>query len=73
MIQPDEAAVRGFAYITQTMPAVKEFVDEWRTVELERLPQATTSPAVAQGRCQVLQELAKLLNDAPTLAAPPRG
>lgn len=41
--------------------------------ELEQLPNvAQPAVAVAQGRCQVLTELCKLLQDSPELAAKSR-
>jgi len=72
MIQPDERVIAGFLHITQNVPAVKDWLIRCADTELDRLPQTVTSTAIAQGRCQVLQELRKLLEDAPELAAQSR-
>lgn len=40
--------------------------------ELERLPSAGQNVALAQGRCQVLGELYKLVSESPDLAAKSR-
>jgi len=69
MIKPDEDVVRAFAHIAQNVPAAKAFIDEQYRTELERLPVANGSTGIAQGRCQVLQELHRLLNDAPAIVA----
>ena len=69
MIQPDAQVLKGLAHISQNVPAVKDWLVACANVELDRLPQTVTSTAVAQGRCQVLQELKRLLNEAPELAA----
>ncbi len=52
-------------------PAIREFVVAWQRHELSQLPFA--SPAtfgVAQGRCQVLTELVKLVHGTNTPAQP---
>jgi len=72
MIKPDEEVVRAFAHIAQNVPAAKAFIDEQYRTELERLPVANGSTGIAQGRCQVLQELHRLLNDAPEIVADAR-
>jgi len=46
------------------------WLTEWRQRELEQLPfVAPASVAVAQGRCQMLTELYRLVQDAPDVAA----
>ena len=69
MIKPDEEVVRAFAHIAQNVPAAKAYLDEQYHIELKRLPNANGSTGIAQGRCQVLQELHRLLNDAPAIVA----
>lgn len=72
MIQPDEEVIRGFAHVAQNVPVVTKFMADWLKRELARLPQTTNGLGVAQGRCQVLGELDKLLTDAPGHAAESR-
>ena len=46
------------------------WLTEWRQRELEQLPfVAPASVGVAQGRCQTLTELYRLVQDAPDVAA----
>lgn len=46
------------------------WITEWRQRELEQLPYvAPGSVATAQGRCQMLTELHRLVQDAPDVAA----
>jgi hypothetical protein len=45
------------------------WIEAWRAHELEQLPMAVNNAAVAQGRCQVLGELAKFAREAPEHAA----
>lgn len=72
MINPDQKQVEALAYVCQNVPAVQAWLENWRAVELARLPNiSTTTVAVAQGRCQVLGELCKALEDAPSMAANP--
>lgn len=73
MIQPDPQVIRAFAHIAQNVPAVKDFIRAQCKLEVDRLPLATNNQAVAAGRCQVLQEIDKLLQNAPQLAAQSNG
>ncbi len=72
MIKPTEEEVRAFAHIAQNVPAAKAFINKQYHTELERLPVANGSTGIAQGRCQVLQEFSKLLNDSPEIVADAR-
>lgn len=72
MRQPDEQVIRALAHIAQNAPAAKNWIVEQAEYELARLPSVTNNFAVAQGRCQVLGELRKLLIDAPDLVAQQR-
>jgi len=73
MKQPDPQVVRAFAHIAQNVPAAKDFIHEQCKLEVNRLPSVTSNSAVAAGRCQVWQELDKLLQNAPALAAESHG
>lgn len=73
MTRPDPELLRLLANMSGQYPAFVEWLGEWRQRELETLPNvAPQAVAVAQGRCQVLTELLKLLQDSPELAAKPR-
>ena len=69
MRQPDKETVRAFAHIAQNVPRVAKYFEECYQTELERLPVTTNNLGVAQGRCQILGEIHKLLRDAPQSAA----
>ncbi len=69
MIKPDPKIVMTVAAVVRQYPDFLEWLGEWRTHELDQLPNAINNPAVSQGRCQVLGELYKFAKDAPALAA----
>jgi hypothetical protein len=73
MLRPSPQVVRALAVMTRQYPEVLEFVADWRMHELETLPLALQNSAVAQGRCQVLNELYKLVKESPDFAAKPNG
>jgi len=69
MIRPEPIEIHAMAQLSQ--PYI-DFISRWYAVELNRLPNVTDSTKVAQGRCQVLNELVKLANEAPHMAAEQR-
>lgn len=69
MIRPAPEVVKALAVIVRQYPDLLDWLEEWYRHELEQLPNAVNSPAVFQGRCQVLGELYKLAKDSPALAA----
>ena len=69
MIQADERTLKAFVHIAQNVPVAVEWLESWRDLELERLPQVTNNMAVAQGRCQVLGEIVSLIKKAPESVA----
>lgn len=71
MIQPKTEQIRAIAAVTVSNPRFVEWLTIWAEHELSTLPTILGNTQVAQGRCQVLQELVKLLKDAPNLAAQP--
>ena len=74
MIKPSSEDIRVISSVARQHPHFLEWLGEWRKRELEQLPYVTNQAlTVAQGRCQVLTELVKLLNDSPNLAAQLRG
>lgn len=71
MKRPDSEVVKALATVVRQYPTLLAWVGDWRKHELESLPHNINNVAVAQGRCQVLGELHKLMLDAPDLAAQP--
>lgn len=69
MIRPDEKVTKALAITVRQYPELLEFLNEWRSKELENLPQAVNHVSVLQGRCQVLNELYKFAEQAPDHAA----
>lgn len=69
MIRPDEPVIKALAICVRQHPELLEWLENWRSHELDQLPSAVNNPAVYQGRCQVLGELYKFAKDAPALAA----
>ncbi len=63
MIKPDNETIRAFAHVSQNVPRVGKYLEEWYSTELGRLPVTANNVAIAQGRCQILGELCKLLSD----------
>lgn len=69
MKRPSPEVIKALAQMEHQYPAVGEWLGEWATHELTQLPNVTQSTALAQGRCQVLLELMKLIEESPELAA----
>lgn len=70
MIRPDPQLVQIIARVATHYPDVVKWLNDWRQRELEQLPNVSAaSVALAQGRCQVLTELCKLVNQSRDLAA----
>jgi len=73
MKQPTPEVIHALASSVRQHPVIAEWLGEWRMSELERLPSVgQQNVALAQGRCQVLAELYKLVIESPDLAAQPR-
>ncbi len=73
MKQATPEVIHALANSVRQHPVIAEWLGEWRMSELERLPSVgSQSVALAQGRCQVLGELYKLINESPDLAAQSR-
>lgn len=73
MIRPDPELVEKLARVASHYPDVVEWLNDWRMHELEQLPNvAPNVVGVAQGRCQVLTELCKLVNNSRDLSAQSR-
>lgn len=63
-MRPNPKQLEAFAHVTRHNRDVVEFLVQWKDDELARLPQAVSNTGIFQGRCQVLQELVKLLQEA---------
>jgi hypothetical protein len=67
MRHPDPRVIKALASAIRQYPEVLEWLREWKDQELENLPYASSTPALAQGRCQVLSELYKFAKEAPSI------
>jgi hypothetical protein len=73
MIRPEPEIVQMMARISAHYPEFAKWLNDWRMHELERLPDiAPGIVGTAQGRCQVLTELCKLVNSSRDLSAQSR-
>ena len=73
MIRPEPELVQMIARMGAHYPEIAKWLNDWRMRELERLPDiAPNIVQTAQGRCQVLTELCKLVNSSRDLAAKSR-
>jgi len=70
MKRPSPEVVKAVAQIVKQYPEFAKWIQEWGSDELSRLPNvAAENVTLAQGRCQVLLELVKLVVESPELAA----
>lgn len=64
--RPTPELIRQLVQMQRQYPDVLTFFIAWRDRELGSLPYAVQNSAAYQGRCQVLTELVKLIETAPT-------
>ena len=69
MRHPDPKVIKALASAVRQHPEILEWLQEWRDQEFESLPYASNTPALSQGRCQVLGELYKFAKEAPHIVA----
>ena len=69
MKRPSPEVIKALANTVRQYQEVLEWLEGWSTEELSRLPNATQNTALAQGRCQILIELSKLVKESPETAA----
>lgn len=70
MIRPDHETLQAIASFAKSNPHFVKWISDWRAHELEKLPFVSSSAiSVAQGRCQVLTEIHKLMQDSPHMVA----
>jgi len=65
MINPKPEVVQSIATVYRQYPEVLEWLKEWRDHELQTLPSVLQNTALAQGRCQVLSEITRLIEQSP--------
>ena len=65
MKRPSPEVIKALANTVRQYPEVLEWLEGWSTEELSRLPNATQNTALAQGRCQVLSEVTKVIEQSP--------
>ena len=65
MISPKPEVVKSIATVSRQYPEILEWLKEWRDHELQTLPSVLQNTALAQGRCQVLSELHKVITESP--------
>jgi len=69
MLKPEPRVIKALAMAVGQHPEILEWLKGISTHELKRLPYAVESPAVFQGRCQMVTELIEFLNESPAVAA----
>jgi len=69
MIRPDLEVVKSLAAVERQHTDIVKWLEAWRKHELEQLPNVTQNVALAQGRCQILNELVELIKKSPEYAA----
>ena len=65
MINPKPEVVKSLATVSRSYPEIVQWLKEWRDHELKTLPSVLQNTALAQGRCQVLSEITKLIEQSP--------
>ena len=69
MINPKPEVVKSLATVSRSYPEIVQWLKEWRDHELKTLPSVLQNTALAQGRCQVLSEIHRLLESPETITA----
>jgi len=69
MIRPDLKVVKALATVERQHTDILIWLEAWRKHELDQLPNVTQNVALAQGRCQILNEIVKLIKESPEYAA----
>jgi hypothetical protein len=69
--RPTPEVIEEAARVAKHNVRLVEFFREWEERELRELPSRTDNVAQGQGRCQVLSELVKFIEEAPKTVAKP--
>ena len=73
MINPKPEVIKSLATVCRSYPEILDWLKEWRGHELSKLPSVLQNTALAQGRCQVLSEITKVIEQSPeTISAKSR-
>jgi hypothetical protein len=73
MIRPSPELVEMIARMGAHYPEIAKWLNDWRQHELDQLPYVSSgATGIAQGRCQLLTELCKLVNSSRDYAAQSR-
>lgn len=67
MKRPNNDVVAAMGACSKHYPKIWQWLDEWHKAELTQLPHVAQNTAIAQGRCQVLGELCKFVNQSPDI------
>jgi len=65
MINPKPEVIKSLATVCRSYPEILDWLKEWRDHELSKLPSVLQNTALAQGRCQVLSEVTKVIEQSP--------
>lgn len=69
MQKPEPDVIKALAMMVKQYPEVLDWIENWNLHELKQLPYALNNPTLQQGRCQVLNEITRLLRESPESAA----
>ena len=69
MIKPEPHIIKGLAQAVRQHPELLAWMEGVLAHELKRLPYAIDTPAVFQGRCQIVVELIEFAKNTPAIAA----
>ena len=69
MIRPEPEVIKALAVLARQHPQALDWLEGWLDHELKQLPNVTQNVSLAQGRCQILIELSKLVKESPETAA----
>ena len=61
-MKPSREVLEEWGRAEKQCPKLKEYLASWKAYELSRLPIAEKRIEMAQGRCQVLEEVNELFN-----------
>lgn len=64
MIKPTPEHVKAMREAMRHYPDLRNFVETWYNHEMKELPNAVNHAALYQGRCQVLGELKRFVDQA---------
>ena len=67
--RPSSEVIEDASLVAKNNKRLVNFIREWKERECAELPLRTDNVAVCQGRCQVLMELVKFLEEAPDIVA----